>query len=156
MRSKIDARSLGRKHLERRLAALRGAEDLARPPRGWIRAMREALGMTTDQLARRAGVSQSRVPRIERGEVNNTLTLKTLRHMAEAMDCALVHAVVPNKPLDEMLRDRAQQIADQQLARTDHTMKLENQAMEPHDQGAERRRLIEELLAGSLRRLWIP
>jgi predicted DNA-binding mobile mystery protein A len=153
MSSRTDARSLARKHLERRLADLRETDNLARPPRGWVRAIREALGMTTEQVARRAGLSQSRVPRIEQGEVNNTITLKTLRAIAEAMNCTLVYALVPNRPLDEMLRHRAREVANRQLARTHHTMKLENQALEPGDLNAEHERLIDELLRDP-RRLW--
>jgi predicted DNA-binding mobile mystery protein A len=110
--------------------------------------------MTTAQLAERTGVSQSRIPRIETGEVQGSVTLKTLRTMAEGMDCTLVYALVPNQPLDEMLRERAQTLADRQLARTNQTMKLENQALEARDLKTERERLVAELLRGDTRRLW--
>ena len=154
MRSKLQTTTLARKHLDRRLAALRQVDDLARPPRGWIKAVREAIGMTTAQLAARTGVSQSRIPRIEQGEVHGSVTLKTLRTIAEGLDCTLVYAIVPNRPLDAMLRDRAAQIADVRLARTHHTMKLENQALERGDLKTERERLVAELLRGDPRRLW--
>ncbi len=110
--------------------------------------------MTTAQLAERTGVSQSRIPRIEQGEVNGSLTLKTLRAIAEGMDCTLVYALVPNKPLDDMVRERAGQIADRQMARTNQTMKLENQALGADDLMEERARLVVELLGGDARRLW--
>jgi predicted DNA-binding mobile mystery protein A len=110
--------------------------------------------MTTAQLAERTGVSQSRIPRIEQGEVDGSLTLKTLRAIAEGMDCTLVYALVPNKPLDDMVRERAGQIADRQLARTNQTMKLENQALGAGDLKDERARLVVELLGGDARRLW--
>jgi predicted DNA-binding mobile mystery protein A len=154
MRSGLDTRSLARKHLDRRLESLRNAEGLTRPPRGWIKAIREAIGMTTAQLAERTGVSQSRIPRIEQGEVNGSLTLKTLRAIAEGMDCTLVYALVPNKPLEDMVRERASQVADRQLARTNQTMKLENQALGMDDLKDERARLVVELLGGDARRLW--
>ncbi|HEY5412860.1 MAG TPA: mobile mystery protein A [Caulobacteraceae bacterium] len=154
MHSKSDQKALARKNLERRLAPLRTAEDLARPPRGWIKAIREALGMSTTQLAERTGVSQSRIPRIEKGEIDGTLTMKTLRLMAQAMNCRLVYALVPNEPLDETLHERAVAVADRRLARTHHTMKLENQALTKRDLEAERRRLVAELLRGDPRKLW--
>jgi predicted DNA-binding mobile mystery protein A len=154
MRSKSETQGLARKHLDRRLAPLRKAEDLTRPPRGWIKAIREAIGMTTAQLAGRTGVSQSRIPRIEQGEVNGSVTLKTLRTIAEGMDCTLVYALVPNRPLDDMLRERASQLADRQLARTHHTMKLENQALGRGDLKGERERLVAEWLRGDARRMW--
>jgi predicted DNA-binding mobile mystery protein A len=154
MSSLSNASALARKNLDRRLAPLRKAEDLTRPPRGWIKAIREAIGMTAAQLGERTGASQSRIARIEKGEVSGTLTMNTLRHMAEAMDCTLVYAVVPNRPLDETLRDRAQVIAARQLARTHQTMRLENQALTSADLKSERERLVAALLQGGPRRLW--
>jgi len=149
-----DAKTLARKNLERRLAPLRKANDLLRPPRGWIKAIREALGMTTAQLAGRIDLTQPRVSQIERGEVNGTVTLNTLRQIAEGLNCTLVYALVPNEPLDDMLRGRAQLIARQQFNTTQHTMKLENQALESSDLEAARRQLTEELLRGNPARLW--
>jgi predicted DNA-binding mobile mystery protein A len=150
MSSRTDTHALARKHLDRRLAA----QDLARPPRGWIRAIRDALGMTSAQLAKRIGVSQSRIPRIEKGEIEGSLTLRTLRAVAEGLDCTLVYALVPNQPLDQRVRERAREAAERQLARTHHTMRLEDQALEPRELEAERERLVGELLRGDPRRLW--
>jgi predicted DNA-binding mobile mystery protein A len=146
--------ALARKNLERRLAPLRKTNDLVRPPRGWIKAIREALGMTTAQLAERIHLSQPRVPQLEKAEIEDSVTLKTLRQIAEGLHCTLVYALVPNRPLDEMLRDRAQVVADQQLSRTHQTMRLENQALTKADLKTERERLVAELLRGDPRRLW--
>jgi predicted DNA-binding mobile mystery protein A len=138
----------------RRITPLRETNNLARPPRGWIKAIREALGMTTAQLAGRIGVSQPHITQLEKSEIRDSLTLKTLRQVAEGLNCTLVYALVPNAPLDDLVRDRARLIADRQLARTDHTMKLENQALAPRELRAERERLVEALIAGNPRRLW--
>jgi predicted DNA-binding mobile mystery protein A len=149
-----DHKNLARENLERRVGALRGSEDLRRPPRGWIKALREALGMTTAQLAARVGVSQPNISRLEKAEVEDSVTLNTLRRVATGLNCTLVYALVPNEPLDEMIRDRAKRLADSQVARTDHTMKLENQALTAHELKVERERVAEELLRGNPRRLW--
>jgi len=149
-----ESKALARKHLERRLAPLRGANDLVRPPRGWIKAIRESLGMTTAQLAQRIGVSQPRIPQMEKREADDSLTLRSLRQAAEGLNCTLVYALVPNAPLDDLLRDRAIGIADGRLARTHHTMALENQALASSDLKAERERLIHDLVFGDPRRLW--
>jgi hypothetical protein len=53
-----------------------------------------------------------------------------------------------------MVRDRAREVADRRVARTHHTMRLENQALEPRALKAERERLVEELVRGDPRRLW--
>ena len=149
----MDMKALGRKHLERRLAPLRGL-DFVRPQHGWLRAIREALGMTTRQLAQRMGKVQSAVVDMEKSEARESISLTSLRQAAEAMDCELVYAIVPRVPIDEILRARATELASQQLARVSHTMALENQSLSGTDQEAELERLIDELLRGSPTRLW--
>jgi predicted DNA-binding mobile mystery protein A len=144
---------LARKQLERRLAPLR-AMALGVPPKGWIKAIRESLGMTARQLAIRMGAAPSRVPRIERDEVTGATTLRTLRQAAAAMNCTVVYAFVPIEPLEDIVRDRALQKAREDISRLDHTMRLENQALLKSDLDAERQRMIERIAAGSLRGLW--
>ncbi|ABS70145.1 mobile mystery protein A (plasmid) [Xanthobacter versatilis] len=145
--------ALARKQLERRLAPLRGL-SLAVPPRGWMKAIREALGMSSRQLAARMGAAPSRVPAIEKAEVSGATTIRTLREAAAAMNCTFVYAFVPIKPLDDLLRERAAEKAGRDVTRLDHTMQLENQALLRPDLEDERRRLMEILLADSPRRLW--
>lgn len=149
----MDIKALGRKHLESRLAPLRGM-DFARPQRGWLRAMREVLGMTTRQLAQRMDKVQSAVVDMEKSEARESISLASLRQAAEAMNCELVYAIVPKGPIDEMLRARATEIAARQLARVSHTMTLENQSLRRADREAEQERLIDELLRGPTARLW--
>ena len=150
----MDTKTLARKHFERRLAPLRDQQNLTRPPRGWIRAMREAFGMTTRQLAQRIGKVQSAVVEMEKSEARDSISLATLRQAAEALDCTLVYALVPNRPIDDIRRARAANVASQQLARASHTMALENQSLDRAAQDAERERLIDALLRGSPARLW--
>ncbi len=154
MPSAARAETLARKQLERRLAPLRKAPEFARPARGWVKAIREALGMTAAQLGRRIGVSQSRIARIEKDEVEDAVTLATLRRAAEGLNCTLVYALVPNEPLDAIIKERAQAAADAQLKRTHHSMRLENQALDNRDLAEERERLAAEIMAGDPRRLW--
>lgn len=149
----MDVKALGRKHLERRLAPLRDV-NFTRPPHGWLRAMREALGMTTRQLAQRMDRVQSVVVDTEKSEARESITLTSLRQAAEAMDCVLVYAIVPKQPIDEILRTRAAEVAEQLLARANHTMALENQSLSHADQHTERDRLVDELLRGPAKRLW--
>jgi predicted DNA-binding mobile mystery protein A len=127
---------------------------LAAPPKGWIKAIRESLGMTARQLAARMGVAPSRIPAIEKAEVTGATTLRTLRHAAAAMNCAFVYAFVPVEPLDDILRERATEKARNDVSRLDHTMRLENQALLKPDLDAERQRTVDLILAGSLRGLW--
>ncbi len=144
---------LARKNLDRKLASLQ-MEKVLTPPRGWTRAIRESLGMTTRQLAERMGVAPSRVTAIEKAETTGAITVRTLRETAEALNCQFVYAFVPAKPLNDILRDQAVRKVRNELAHLNHTMRLENQALTSADLEDEEKRLIGEWLAGPGRRLW--
>jgi predicted DNA-binding mobile mystery protein A len=145
---------LARKSLEQRLAKLRHAPGLARPPTGWIRAIREALGMTTTQFSKRMGLSQPRASRLQQDEIEDVVTLRTLREAAEALDCALVYALVPNRPLDDIIAARAGLLAEDAIKRISHTMALEDQALSKEQLRSEHARLVKNLLDGPPKRLW--
>ncbi len=66
---------------------------------------------------------------MQRREATGTIQLDTLRELAEAMGCKLVYAVVPDKPLEEVRRARALELARKTLARSTHSMKLEAQGV---------------------------
>lgn len=144
---------LARKNLERRLSPLR-AERIMTPSRGWTKAIREALSMTTRQLAERMGVAPSRVTTIEKAEATGAITLKTLRETAEALDCQFVYAFVPTKALDEILHDQAERKVRNELAHLNHTMRLENQTVNAEDLEEQKHRIVADYLAHFSRKLW--
>jgi predicted DNA-binding mobile mystery protein A len=117
-----------RQRLDERLVPLHRVGP--RPPRGWIRAVRDALGMTTGELGRRAGVTQSRVSQLERAEEDGSIKLDTLMRVAEALDCTLVYALVPNTSLTDSVRRQARAKAAATMAGITHTMRLEDQAVD--------------------------
>lgn len=143
-----------RRHLDRRFSDLPEREKFVVPSRGWVRAIRDALGMTAASLGRRMRVSQSAVAQFEKAEKDGSITLKTLRSAAEALDCTLIYALVPRRPLEDLMRESASTIADEQLARTHRTMSLENQALVSDDLKAERARLVDEILRDDPGRIW--
>jgi len=154
MTTQTTPEALARKHLDKALTPFREALAQPRPPKGWVRAIRDALGMTSRQLAARMGFSQSTITGLEQGEEAETVTLKTLRQAAEALDCQLVYALVPNTTLDEVVRTRARALAQEHLARIHHTMRLENQALREGELAAELDRLTNSILEGRASRLW--
>ena len=107
------------------------------PVRGWTRAVREGLGLTTAQLASRLGVKQPSVVAMEQSEQKETIALATLRRAAAAMDCDLVYALVPRKPLETMVRERALRYMLNRRGPIAHTMLLEDQAVLGKDLEAE-------------------
>ena len=123
------------------------------PPKGWIRAIRDALGMTGVQFAKRLGIRPQSVEALEKSEANGSIQLKTLRRAAEALDCTLVYALVPRQPLETLLMERARDIAAEKLSRIDQTMRLEDQGVNAEELNSERERLARDL-AEHPRRLW--
>jgi predicted DNA-binding mobile mystery protein A len=110
--------------------------------------------MTTTQFARRLGVSQPRIIELEKSEVSGSVTLRTLRRAAEALDCRLVYVLVPVRPLAAIVSDRAKHIADRQLASVEHTMSLEDQAVDGKKARADLRRQVIADLTQRPARLW--
>lgn len=146
--------ALARKALDTRLGPLRPAQDLLPPPRGWVRAIRDALGMTSAQLARRLGMTQSNVVRLEQAEARGAITLDSLDRLARALDCTLVYALVPNRPLEQAVRDRAATLAAHHQRAAGHSMRLEEQGVAPEDEAALTEALAQKLLRGKPSRLW--
>jgi predicted DNA-binding mobile mystery protein A len=125
---KNETRQRARRRLDERLSALEPEDRFLPPPKGWIRAIRDALGMSGVQFASRLGVRPQSVDALEKSEAIGSIQLKTLRRMAEALDCTLVYALVPKTSLEDAVRERARKIAVRDLRRVAHTMKLEAQA----------------------------
>lgn len=134
---KTETRKRARERLDERLAPLKPAQRFRTPPKGWVRAVRDALGMSGVQLARRLRVQPSSVAALEASEESGAIQLKTLRRAAEALDCTLVYALVPKDSLEGAVRARARKIALRDLGRVSHTMKLE--AQETSDSGMDER-----------------
>jgi len=109
--------------------------------------------MSAPQLARRLRVTRQAVAALERRELDGTITLEALRRAAAAMDCDVVYAVVPRLPLEAMIRNRARQRAEEQLARLDHSMRLEAQGVAAEEHEHQMRDAVEGLLRKP-RALW--
>lgn len=148
-------RPLARKRLDERLDSLRSLHPsaLIAPHGGWIRAIREALGMPRHELGRRIGVGEKRVMQLELGEAQGKITMESLARAAEALDCELVVALVPRQPLEKTVSDRRMQLAASWLkSRALHTMAMENQAVSPNDLPSQLLREIEQQFPDE--RLW--
>lgn len=126
-------RHKARQRLDERLLALKPVDRFRNPPKGWIKAIRDALGMTGVQFARRLNVSPQSVDALEKSEANGTIKIETLRRAAEALDCTLVYALVPNTSLETAVHERARALALRDLGRVAHTMKLEAQGVPDAD-----------------------
>lgn len=122
--------AMARRALDQRTSQLSGAGMPAPPAGGWIRAVREALGMSATQFAERLGVARQTAQEQEQNEIDGSIGLSTLRRAAEALDCQLVYAFVPKTSLNESVRAQARKVAMAELSRVDQTMLLEGQRVE--------------------------
>lgn len=112
-----------------KFANLDSPARIRRPREGWIRTLRKALGMSSIQLASRLGISTPRATQMERMEVEDRITLRQLRRVAEALDCELVYALVPRTSIDSMIARQAKIKAAELVKRADTQMKLEAQPL---------------------------
>ena len=127
---KATIRNRARDRLDKKFESLRPLDRFAMPPKGWIRAIRDAIGMTGAQLGRRVGNSPQGIVGLERSEAAGTIQLNTLRRAAEAIECVLVYAIVPKTSLADMVNRRAREIAQRALQRVSHSMALEDQQVD--------------------------
>jgi len=146
-------RATARRQLDKRLINIKNI-DAQRPPRGWVKAIRESLGMTTAQLGRKLDVSQPRIIKIEQSEIKGTITLGSLERVAQALDCRVVYALVPRTSLEDVIGERARQKAKKRLESTSHTMALEAQRPEPDDEAEQLKRLANNLIQKGGSSLW--
>lgn len=100
-----------------------------RPRGGWLRAMREALGMAQSKIAKKMHVRQQSIASFEKAEAEDRITLANLRRVAETMGCELVYAIIPKSgSVQELAEERAKSEAAKRVLSVEHTMALEDQA----------------------------
>jgi predicted DNA-binding mobile mystery protein A len=125
----MSKKSLQLQQLDSKLLSFSSLRQLAIPPTGWVKAIRTALGMSMQQLGNKLKISKQGILDIEKREKEGSITIKSLREIARAMDMQLVYGFLPNDgSLDALIERRAAEIATQIVMRTSNTMKLEDQA----------------------------
>ncbi len=126
---KSEFRDLRLKQLAVTLDKFTNAKQTARPVRGWLRAVREALGVTQQEVAIAAKVKRQSIIGFEETEASDRITLRNLRRVAEAMGCELVYAIVPKSgSIQELAERRTRSEATKRVLSVERTMALEDQA----------------------------
>ncbi len=138
-------------HTFERLAPLRSVD---RPRKGWLKVIREALGMTVEQVAQRLDVTKSMVSKYERAEFDETITLATLRRVASALDAEPMYTVLPRKSVEELRRERALTAARRRVQSVHQSMALEDQAVSAEERERQIAELADELLKERPRTIW--
>ncbi|MFA5807359.1 MAG: mobile mystery protein A [bacterium] len=132
----------------------RQLKDTPHPVKGWIRAIREALGMSGVQFAKRLGVSPQRVATLEKAEVAGAVTIRSMRQAAEALDCVFVYALVPRSSMKDTVRRQALEVARERLKHTSHTMLLEDQQLSKEKMRKALDAAVKELVDAMPKELW--
>lgn len=126
----------------------------AMPKEGWIRTMRKALGMSGVQLARRLSLTKMRVSQAERDELSGGVSLKTMRSMAEAMDCKFVYAIIPQSEVEALIKAQATAKARQLVQSASTHMALEAQSLSKDQLAFEVDRITKEIIEKMPSDLW--
>ncbi len=147
-------RQLKLDQIDRALEPMRSPELPSVPPAGWIRAIREALGISSVQLAKRVGITKQALNAAERREAGGEITLNQLRRMAAQLDCELVYALVPRERLATTLDRRAEALARREVESVAHSMALEAQQTDPDLVPSRIDATKRRLLAQRWSRLW--
>jgi predicted DNA-binding mobile mystery protein A len=129
-------------------------KEVSRPKEGWIRTLRKTLGMSSPQLAIRLDISKSQASQMERMEIEDRITLKQLRRVAETLDSDLVYALVPRQSVDELVRARAELKAERLVRKTDVQMKLEAQQLSSENLQQQIKLEADRLVGEMPRDLW--
>ncbi len=148
---------LNQLRLEQVQSTLSGYADwvkLQRPARGWLKLIRDALGRTERQQAERLGISGATLHKSEQSEAEDRISLGQLRKLADGLDCELVYALVPRRPLTDVVQERARAIAMEEVGNVAHTMGLEDQRPGSERLRKQVERRTEELLRGRWSDLW--
>jgi predicted DNA-binding mobile mystery protein A len=147
-------KKLAREQLNETLKQFDSLKTMVAPKKGWVRAIRDTLGMTGKQLAKRLGVNQQRVARIEQDEILGKVTLNTMQSTAKAMNCVFVYGVVPGESLEQIVKNQAEKAAKKRMARSNQTMRLEKQELSPNEKTKVLKELIEEITETMPKSLW--
>ncbi len=124
------------------------------PQQGWIKTIREVLGLSTSQLGKKVGVDRSRISRLENAEKLGNLKLSSLQKIAKGLNMHFVYGFVPQDTLEEMVRDQARRIALKRLETLDNTMRLEKQDLSTEDKKKALNDMIEKILMDNSKDFW--
>lgn len=143
-----------REQLEATLDLISKAANTHRPQKGWIRAIREALGMSGKQFAQRLGVKPPRITALEKDELSGTVTIKKMQEAANALDCDFYYAIIPRNTLSDSVRKQAENLAKKRIQRVSHSMLLEAQHLSDSEQEKAINAETEKILRQMPRELW--
>lgn len=144
----MDNKKLLRRSYQKKFNAFKKA-IIEIPPQGWLKTIREFLGMTTTQLAKKINVAQPRVINLEKNEKNTKIS--TMERIADALNCDFVYAFIPRENIDDIIYNQAKKKALKILSKVHTNMSLENQLIDSDELVED---IIKDLLDDNISRIW--
>lgn len=135
-------------------ATLAGVNIPSTPRGGWIASIRQALGMTKTQLAKRIGIPRQNLDALEKNEISRSITLASLEKAAHALECDLQYVFVPRQPLSKIVRGQAMQRARIMMQRINQSQALEASSIDSNTLNQEIEDLAKELEIERRSNLW--
>jgi len=130
-----------------------GFNPILLPQKGWIYTIRSSLSITLDRLAKKLNVSTPAVMQFERNEVDENISLKTLKKVAQALDCQLYYSFIPkDRSLSRILEKQAYKKAAMIVKNVHDSMSLEQQEVKNQKQSVDV--LAKELLENYNSKIW--
>lgn len=124
----MEKKNIAIDQINEKMKAFATASKIDLPSLGWIKYIRTGLGMSLQQLASRLNITKQSLQKIETREQIGTVTINTLKDVAEAMDMKLIYAfVAKDGSVHQLIERKAKELATEIVSRTEQTMKLENQ-----------------------------
>jgi predicted DNA-binding mobile mystery protein A len=147
-------KKLIREQLDKKLIPLKVLAETGMPETGWIKSIREAFGMSAKDLAKKIGIDQSRISRLENAEKDGNIKLSSLQRIAQGLDMKLVYGFVPKDTLETMVREQALKIANEKMKRLSHTMRLELQELSNEEKKSALKDMIDRILIDEPKDFW--
>lgn len=156
MKVTAEYRNQSRIFVDKKINKIKGLDSNFEWPTGWLKGIRESLGLSAKKLEARLKLPSGSVIRTEQREIDKTVTLATLESFANAMECKLVYALIPrgHQSLEEIVEKRAKKLAKAILADISHSMKIEAQEVDQKISEQEQTKLAMDLVEKLDRRLW--
>lgn len=143
-----------REQVDRKLVFLKEFSSSGMPQQGWIKTIREALGLTTSQLGKKARLHQTRISRLENAEKDGDLKLSSLQKIAKALNMKFVYGFVPEDTLEAMVRAQARRLALKRIETLDNTMRLEKQSLSKDEREKALEDMAEKILIDHPKDFW--
>ncbi len=145
----MNTRLMQIRSLDKKTSSLSNAKNIIPKGTGWINTVREAIGMTAVQLAKRLGVTQPRIAKLESNEEN--LKLSTMKKAAEALNCEFVYYFKPKTSFQDIVQNQAKKKAEEILLGVNLNMALENQDVETQEAVGD---LVNDFINTNTKRIW--